>query len=230
MTPIIADLPEFFIQVPDMSKQRHFIFGFLLTTLFLLQGCGRLTAPPAPDSLVIDLAAVARATGRDDAISSSLSQARDTLNQQLQTLTDSMNVELDKVRKTADEKTAKAAQSEYTRLSASAAQQLRESRLSAQQKLNSVQDKLIAAFRKEIKGIAVQIARQRGASRVVLASTDLLWLDPKIDITDEIIARLRARAEMPAAADSGNATPTDTDTRREIDKLNQLVDKVEQHP
>ena len=195
------------------SSARAIIVALLAA--LLAQGCDRFSAPQGPHTLVVDLAAVAKAVGKDDEISAALNRTKNQLNKQLHDLTDHLNTELADRKKDIDKQAGKGDQASYGRLS----------RENAQLQLDAMQEKLLLAFRKRVRQEASQVARQRGAFSVELAGADVLWFDPQADITDEVIARLRAEQDAPQQAPAQDAT-----TEKETHKLNKLVDQVRKNP
>ncbi len=47
-------------------------------------------------------------------------------------------------------------------------------------------------LREKIKPVAQEVATTRGMSVIFLADATLFWNEPRADITDEVLARLRA--------------------------------------
>jgi len=199
--------------------------AIVLPVIVLLAGCNPWSRSGTPNTLVVDLTAVARAVGKDEQINASLAQTRQKLNADLETLAGKLNAQIDAARKQLGAKPSKDEQSAFTRVTETASTTLQQSRHTAQLQLSKAQDALFVAFRDQIKAIASHIARGRGAPLVQLVGSDVLWFDAKSDITAQVIARLRADNGKPAPAKS-TATDADSATRHEIDKLNALVEEV----
>jgi Skp family chaperone for outer membrane proteins len=63
----------------------------------------------------------------------------------------------------------------------------------AQRQFNQVRDRILGDFEARLDPLVAQIAGERGVSVVFNSETPgLLYFDPAIDITDELIARLNA--------------------------------------
>ncbi|MEJ2133168.1 MAG: hypothetical protein P8Y95_16445, partial [Gammaproteobacteria bacterium] len=58
---------------------------------------------------------------------------------------------------------------------------------------------VVSEFLNDVRPHAAEIAAARGAKLVLTAATNMIWFDASIDITDEVIAAMRARASTPAA-------------------------------
>lgn len=151
--------------------------------------------------LVVDLAAVARALGRDDVMTQKLDQARNTLNTQLLKIGEDLEQQL-KQKKDELEKASKkdkpAGEKELGEMTRKANAQLKQTQQLARQKASTFRDKLIQDFREEVMDAAGGIAENRGASSVVAAGAHLLWYDSRNDITDEVIGVMRDSAKQPA--------------------------------
>jgi len=52
---------------------------------------------------------------------------------------------------------------------------------------------LLMEWRQKLQPIAQAIANDKGASIVLVSSPSLIWFDATVDITDEVIAKLRAQ-------------------------------------
>ena len=102
----------------------------------------------------------------------------------------------------------------FAQLTALARQQLAQTQAIAQQKAQEFQLGLVSQYRQTVQPVAAEIARSRGASVLLVADPTMLWFESDVDITDEVIAELRARAvaipEVSAARPStapGNSEP-----------------------
>lgn len=203
------------------------IFGLsgavLLTAVFALAvGCDTIeTERDARRTAVLDLLAVARALGRDEAMAAELQSARDYLEGQLLQTGASLREQLRVEEKKLSEK-AEQNDNALEQLELQANQKLRQTQQLAQRKVNEFHVQLVQAFREEVIQVAREVAQQQGAGVVLTAGRDLLWYDATVDITDEVIAVFRARQlSVPADADA-------TDSRSEaVEELGRLVETLE---
>lgn len=167
----------------------------VLTISGLMSGCGQDTGT-GDTMLVVDLAAVARAMGKDDEMSAMLDQARQVLNEQLIQIGGDLEQQVQdkktELEKSAKGKTGDDQQQELVEFTRKANLQLQQTREVARQKAVTFRDKLVQEFRKEVMDVAIDIARDKGAVSVSIAGNHLLWHDSSIDITDEVIGTLRA--------------------------------------
>ncbi len=176
------------------------------------------------NALVVDFTAVARAMGKDSEINANLETTRAALNQQLQDAAAQLNAQLERANQNHSKKPSPKDQENLPQLTERAADQLRQLQQAAQFKLASKQNELLTEFRVEVKKAAAKVARKRGAKVVQLSGGEVLWFDPQADITDEVIAALRAETD----ADSQTEAPVsqDTELHDETTKLNALVESV----
>lgn len=161
----------------------------------LLAGCSGGT----PDGMaVVDLDMVARAFGHDDAMQNQVNAATQQLSAQLSSialeLQNQLQQELDELGDDPDEE----ARADFEQRRAVAQQRLQATQLLAQQRADEFRARVINQFRRDIRGVASEVAKERGASVVLTSTTALLWRDDAVDITDEVIAELRSRDFEPS--------------------------------
>lgn len=149
--------------------------------------------PTNKPAMLVDLDAVAKALGQDEVIQQKITAAEQELQVQLKNILAELQ---GKVKIAQDSLTAKSSAEDKERvaqLTVQAQQTLRNEQAAAQQRVNQVRLELVNKFRDEIKAVAEPIARALGVKKVETISSAILWFDPEIDITDEVIAKLRAR-------------------------------------
>ena len=173
-----------------MLRLRLFFAGICL---LFLSGCEVVGMLSSNSILVVDLDAVAKATGRQELMQSELELANVRLTEQLKLvasqLEQSITVEKDKLGKSPSDEETQQLQS----LVAQAQQQLVNSKNIAVQQSNELRSNLILRFRNDVAAIAKEIAQRNGSQLVTVSSYETIWFDPKADITDEVIAVMRAR-------------------------------------
>ncbi|BCO30046.1 hypothetical protein TspCOW1_01490 [Thiohalobacter sp. COW1] len=136
-----------------------------------------------------------------------LAATRDQLNRQLDEITHNLNSQLEEKQAELAEQADEAQTQELQALALQARQTLEQTRALAQQKALAYRSSLVLAFQEEVRAEAAEIARQRGATSVMLANVATLWFDPRTDITGEVIARMRAAADRSdRTKDAGAAT------------------------
>lgn len=183
--------------------------GIALIAAMSLGGC-RLDTGTAPTQVaVVDLVVVAKALGRDEAMDQRLMEATEQLNAQLQEIASDYSSQLEDEKKKLGKKPEKEDEQRLTTLTQQARLQIQQTRLLAEQKAAQFRTRLIQDFRNEVGDVAAGIAKSRGASQVLVAGANTLWFDPSADITDEVIAKLRARPKQsPAATTPEDAKPS----------------------
>lgn len=190
-------------------------------------------APPGRGPLVVDLVAVAKALGRDEVMEQQLQRAQDSLAAQLQAVGVDLQAQLKQHEAQLKEAGEKDAEDRLQALTREANRKLQQTQLAANQQAQAYRNQLIRSFQDEVRGVAREIAQGQGARVVVSAEAGLLWFDPQVDITDEVIAALRARSQAASKrppSDPGPADPAPaTDpaaVERETRKLEQLMDEL----
>lgn len=173
----------------------------------LLAGCSG-----APDGgvAVIDLAAVAKASGHDQVLDQEVARARQSLEGQLSQVAGDLEKQLQAEQTRLGGAAAAAKEKGFQELTAQARLQLAETRTQAQQKAQEFQASLVAQYRQALQPVAGKVARARKARVVLVTDASLLWFEPEADLTADVIAELRARPldfppKPPAGAEAGPA-------------------------
>jgi len=179
----------------------------LSASLFLsacdkLPGSSSLLAKPASSAgataAVLDLSAVAKALGRDEVLKQQIQAAGEQLRQQLTEFSIGLQTKLNEEKaKLGSEPTEDERQKLREQL-LTAQRQVQQSQVLARQKAAQFQNQLALQFRDEIRPVAAEIARKKGASTVLLANT-LLWFDAPVDITGAVIDAMRAKGAAAGA-------------------------------
>ena len=142
-------------------------------------------------TVVIDLEAVAKATGQDTAIEQQMTAAREELNSQLTAVIAELEKQLAEEQAKLGDSPDQAAQQRFQQIAAQAQQQLAQQRAQAQQQAQQYQAALVAGFRDTVKPVTAEIATARGADVVLIFDPMMVWFNPSIEITGEVIAALR---------------------------------------
>ena len=191
------------------AVRRVLVFAGLACLTFLAgcepQGSGRAAVA------IIDLDAVARALGRDDVIAQQINQANQQLAGQLGQVATNLQQQVQS-RRDEYEVIGDEAEQELQERTAAANQRLQQTQQLAQQRSAQFRQAVINAFRNEVSPYAQEIAAERGAVAVVTVATPMLWFDPEVDITDEVIAEMRRagleRSGEPARTAQPQAQPS----------------------
>jgi len=176
--------------VSIVTKVKQLFFVFVLAGL---GGCELVGMAFNRPMLVVDLDAVAKATGRQEVMQKELEFANLRLSEQLKLvasqLEGAVSDEKDKLGKSPSKEQKKQLES----LAIQAQQQLVNSKNLAVQQSTDFRSDLILRFREEVAAIAQEIATKAGSKMVMISSYETLWFDPAADITDEVISIMRAR-------------------------------------
>jgi Skp family chaperone for outer membrane proteins len=146
-----------------------------------------------PTTAVIDLEAIAKATGQEAVLEQQMATAREELNNQLTVVIAELEKQLAEEQAKLGDSPDQAEQQRFQQITAQAQQQLAQQRTQAQQQIQRYQAGLIADFRDTVKPISAEIATSRGADVILIFDPMMLWFEPSIDITDEVIGVLRDR-------------------------------------
>ena len=188
-------------------NSRTYIISLMALATLAISACDRIPGAGL-GTAVIDLAAIAKATGEDERIQQESQVARERLNGQLAEAAANLEAQLTAEREKLGEAPSPEQQQQYGQLQQQAQQQYGQLQQQAQQEAQRIETDLVMNLREKIKPVAEGIAKSRGAGVVFLSDVTLFWSDPKADITDEVIAELSADPSL--LADTPEAAPEAT--------------------
>jgi Skp family chaperone for outer membrane proteins len=169
--------------------------GAVLATLVGLAGCA-----PAPGLAVVDLEAVARALGRDDAMTQQVNVVNESLRLQLREAAERLREELQAEQDAIGDDASESDQARFEQLLAEANRRLEDTQRAALMRSTQFRQAVVSDFRREVVIVAREIAARSDIPAVLSSDASLLWYDRALDITDEVIAEMRARSREPAPA------------------------------
>ena len=173
----------------------------------LLAGCDQ--RPAGSEIAVVDLAAVAEATGQDALIREKADAARADLGTQLQKLAGSMDQQLAAEREKMGAKPKAEDAQRLQEMTMQARQQINNAQMQAQNEASRVEAQLVEEFRAKVDPLAEKIAREKGAKALLASDSYLFWHDPAIDITDQVVEAWRALPADKAETAEKSSAATD---------------------
>ena len=186
----------------------------VLVTALVAVGCGH----EGGEAVVLDLGAIAQATGQDELIRARAEEAREELGAQLQQLAITMDQQIAAQQAEMGESPTAEQEAMLQQMTMQARQQLGEAQAQAQAQATQIEEQLIEDYRAEIQPLAQEIARSKGASIVFADDSYLFWYDDSLDITDEVIAAWRALPDDSA----------DEDVAEELAEVEEQIEVLEE--
>ncbi len=177
-------------------------FSFTISLMFTMLTAGCNMSGNANDTLVMDLDAIAKATGQADTITQQIQAANQDLQGQLEAISQQLNEQLASEREKLGKKPSKKEQEGLKQLTLAAQQKMQQARTLAAQKSQQYKNALIIQLRQQVAPIAEKIARDKGASVVMITTPSMMWYAPEADITAGIIAELRAQKPVETTTDT----------------------------
>ena len=155
---------------------------------------------------MVDLDSVAKAIGKDLAMSAEAEQKIAQLNQELAQLQSAMNRHLAGKRDELGEDLTDAQKRQLLVAKAKLESQYRDKKAIAERKFARYKQELVEQFREETKPILREVAARRGLS-IVIPKNDalLLTVANEVDLTDDVV--LEIRKLQPANAEESNVAP-----------------------
>ena len=170
------------------------IILLLIVGLFVaLNGCNQLGIPSNNAVLIVDMTAVAKATGRQEVMQKELEFANIQLTEQLKLIVSHLEENVTEEKEKLGKKPTPEEQRQFDILVLQAQKQLQDTKNLAVQQSTEFRSELILDFRNEVSNIAQQIANKQGSKLVMVVGQETLWFDSNSDITDEVIAIMRER-------------------------------------
>jgi len=196
-----------------MIKQLSSII--LLFLAITLSGCDN-----SQKTVILDLDAIANATGQAATIKQQIEMANQELNAQLKTISIQLNEQLESEKKKmgpqkSGKNISKNDKQNMEQLTLQANKQMQQAKAIANQKSQQYRASLVQKLRQQVSPIAETIARDRGADIVVIATSTMMWFNPDIDITDEVIAEMRANAAKAPVVVEDKAPAPAAETEKE---------------
>lgn len=232
---------QFIVRAASRLKRFSLTAGSAIASAMLIAGCIDSSADRQANFLVVDIISVARALGRDENIQQKLQDANALLNDQLTQISTNLQQQLKDEQSRLDESKSQAGREKIDNLTLQTQLKLRQSQLLAKQKSDEFRSKLLLEFREEVLAAARDIAKARRVLSVQIANNDLLWYDPSIDITADVIKVLRASESKSKPSESAQKQETSpksesaapdqsSENSAEINQLNRLMDSIADEP
>lgn len=204
-------------------KQIQNMSLILVVAALFVSGCDQGPAAGSGGVAVMDLSAIAKATGQDEVIRQDAEMARAELSAQLQQLATNLEQQLAAEREKVGISPSEADQQRLQEMTMQARQQISNAQMQAQSQASLMEQELITAFRDKVAPLAEEIAKANGASAVLAADSYLFWFDPAVDITDEVIAAWRASSGEGASDDAEDLA----DMTEAVEEIEAELEQVE---
>jgi Skp family chaperone for outer membrane proteins len=192
-----------------MSSSKISLAGLLLA-MFVIAGCDQMGGGKSSVA-IIDLSAVASATGQDEEIRRKAEEGTNELMGQLQQLATGLDQQIIGERAKLEGILSPEDEQRMADMTNAARQQIAMAQQQAQQQAQQFQSGLVMEFRDSLVPVTTVIARQRGATVVLNTDIMIFWAEDSIDITADVIAAWNAEnvtAEPAAEPESVEAAPT----------------------
>lgn len=165
------------------------IFPVLVLFSTIMTGCD---SNETGRTAVIDLDKIAQAVGRDKMMSDKVATFIKEKEAAVTKLRDEFKSNLDAEKKKLGKNPTTTAKNKYNQLSFQYEQKLRQDLSQAEQEANQLRIKLVQEFREEIQPEAAIIAARKGFSLVFIKQAAMIYMEPSVDISKDIIAALSA--------------------------------------
>lgn len=175
--------------------------GLLLAACNPLSSMQHSAAKKAPEIAVVDMDAVAKALGRDVDMRNKMESENKKLLQQVRDLAQKLKGQLDAEKKKLGDNPSQQDRAKLARMGLEAQVRVQQGANSARQQAAELRAKLMREFQQDVRPVAAAIGKKRGVKAVVTTGF-VLWYEPEVDITSEVIAAMKAHKSA-----SGSAAP-----------------------
>jgi len=188
------------------------ILATLGLVLVATLGCDKLgggkTTASHGNVAIIDLDAIARATGYGTQMTAAIQQQKTSLEKQLGVIQASFNEDLTKKKNELGASPTQEQTQQLAQQQRAAVVKLNQEQRNASRLLSQYSTQLIQQFRNAVKPVARTVAAEQGLS-VILTKYDALVFDydTAVDITDAVIERMRTEQPIAAAGPQENREP-----------------------
>ena len=197
----------------------------ITATALFLTGCDQLPQAGGSSVAILDLAAVAKATGQDEVIRQQAEEARGELSAQLQQLAANLETQLAAEREKAGITPNEADAQRLQEMTMQARQQIGNAQQQAQNQAALIENGLVEEFRASLQPLVEDIAKRQGATAVLAADSYLFWFDSNVDITGDVIAAWRA---LPANAPAEEVAEEVAEVQTELEEVEDELAEVEE--
>ena len=176
----------------------------LVVAATLLSACGHEKS--GGGVALMDLTAVARATGQDEVIRLKADANRQEMMAQLQQTAAQLDQQITAERDKYGEELTPEQDQQIQAMTMQARQQLGQLQNQAQAQINQMEQELVNEFRDGVAPLAAEVAQSMGATIILAQDTYVFWYEGEIDITNEVIEAWKAK-NPPVPADEATQAP-----------------------
>ena len=202
----------------QMSKSRTTLFLCALTFCLIGTGVYWYVDNQTTDAAVvavIDLDEVARRIGRDVQMNKSIQQRKDLLNQQLVSIRQSFEKELQVKQNDIGKDPTDEQKQEFSQLRRNAGLRMNEANRQAEANLQQHQGALVNRFREDTKVALSPLTREKGIMLVVSRNDTVIFnYESTLDITNQVVDRMITTASMTTVE-----TPETGDTSETAERI-----------
>jgi len=145
---------------------------------------------------IVDLDKVATAMGRTDVLSSTLNKSSAGEKEKRENSRKILLIKIEKMKKEIGLNPTKEQSADYKKIMREANKKLQPTRIEIDNATDEDKIKLVREFRKQVMPFIKGVAKKRNISLVEIKSPNTIYINSKIDISDDVIERLLRRQVM----------------------------------
>jgi len=163
-----------------------------LMMLFVLSGC--LDKSSSKNVAVLDVEVIIKATKQDEIFQTQIKQADTDLSNQLKSMAAELEKQLADIKNEIGDKPSEEDLAKYQQKVQQSNIGLRQKQELARSKLQQYKNAIVVEWRKKIQPTVQLVAQENGADVVMISSPSIMWFSDSVDITDEVLAKLRKQS------------------------------------
>lgn len=164
----------------------------IVFSLILLAGCGQdKTEKVTGHVAIVDLDKIAKTLGRDKTMDKKVTSYLQEQQSAINKLRAELKSKLEDEEKKLGKKPKQAAKEKYAQMTRQAELKLRQDVALAEREAKQLRSRLIREFRQQVEPIAVKVATENGYSVVFIKQPAMLYIDPTVDISKDVIAAMQ---------------------------------------
>ena len=175
-----------------MNKITHIILFFLAFSLTACDLESTIQQYVPQETVIVNLDAVAKALAKDEEIKKLSEENNKKLSDKLKSYANNLKSKIQIEKEKLPKKNISQKQKDsFQQLTSQASQDLQKAQAITRQQSQKFQADLINKFREQVQTYAKKIAVKRKAKIIISAGNNVLWYDPEIDITDDVISAMQ---------------------------------------
>ena len=179
-----------------MKPKIHTLIILLMLIVVLFTGCDK--EPPKPQSVIINIVAIAEETGINEQIKERTNTVNQQVTEEMKALSEKLRNEFESEKAGFGDNPSDEDAKKIKALREQLGKQIIEARNEANTRRTEEASEIRQAYLDDIMSVARAVALAHGAS-IVLKAVSVFWSEESVEITDEVIRRMSEESDLQPA-------------------------------